>query len=383
MRALIFPNDPLSVYLSKGEIKKLYFNPGNIFREITFINFGGEAVSPNSIKYSTGNANVAIINLPKINIFYQLFPWFLCARLQKLLKTTEVDVVRGFSPFFSGYFAVKMAKFFRVNSLISVHSNFDELLAFYLQDWKLHRYFKYLILRYTVEKHTLNGASLLQPAYHFAAEYCRLLVPGINRIKVVYNRVYSTEFYHSLKTQEIRANGVLKIIAVGNLERRKGQMKLLAALSTVKCEFTLTLVGNGPDEGKLRRFAEIHGFSNKVTFVNSVENRNMCALYQEHDLFALPIEYGGICIPAIESIASGLAVLYPLTHSGEEPELIKDICFSVENTVAGFGLAIQKLADNPEILEEYKQKSLENFKFFTGEKMESLEVENYRSLTWK
>ena len=73
MRALIFPNDPLSVYLSKGEIKKLYFNPGNIFREITFINFGGEAVSPNSIKYSTGNANVAIINLPKINIFYQLF----------------------------------------------------------------------------------------------------------------------------------------------------------------------------------------------------------------------------------------------------------------------------------------------------------------------
>ena len=93
----------------------------------------------------------------------------------------------------------------------------------------------------------------------------------------------------------------------------------------------------------------------------------MCALYQEHDLFALPIEYGGICIPAIESIASGLAVLYPLTHSGEEPELIKDICFSVENTAAGFGLAIQKL-DNPEILEEYKQKSLKNFKFFTGGK---------------
>ena len=72
-------------------------------------------------------------------------------QITKLLKTTEVDVVRGFLLFFSDIFAVKMAKFFRVNSLISVHSNFDELLAFYLQDWKLHRYFKYLILRYTVE----------------------------------------------------------------------------------------------------------------------------------------------------------------------------------------------------------------------------------------
>ena len=75
MRVLIFPNDPLSVYVSKGEVKKLYFNPGNLFKEITIVNFGGSPVRPEAILYATGNARVDIINLPKLSIFAQLFPY--------------------------------------------------------------------------------------------------------------------------------------------------------------------------------------------------------------------------------------------------------------------------------------------------------------------
>ena len=107
----------------------------------------------------------------------------------------------------------------------------------------------------------------------------------------------------------------------------------------------------------------------------------MCALYQKHDLFALPIEYGGICIPAIESMASGLAVLYPFTSKGQVPELIGRFCFAVKNTSKDFAFAIQKMADEPGLLERYKDKSVEGFKLFSGEVMENLEVENYCSLT--
>ena len=250
MRLLAFPNDPLEVYLSKGEIKKLYFNPGNVFKEIILISPGSETIDVSRLRYATGDAVVKVISWGHLSFIEQIIPHLRLRKLKKIIFGLDVDVVRGFSPFYSGFYAVQSARFLNVKCLISIHSNFIELKSFYFQDLQFLRFAKYFFLAQTIEKFTLKNADLLQPAYDYAAQYC--LNKGGQKIRqiTVYNRVYKNEFFPNLdfvhKKPDLTQG--LKIIAVGNLDFRKGQQTLVRAMDKIDGNCTLTLVGQGKDE---------------------------------------------------------------------------------------------------------------------------------------
>ena len=144
--------------------------------------------------------------------------------------------------------------------------------------------------------------------------------------------------------------------------------------------FKLTLVGRGEDKKYLEKLINEYGFQSSVIFMDAIPNSELCSEYNQNDIFALPISYGGVCIPALEATACGLAVIYPRDKQNRIPEPLQQSAFIVQNTVSGFSEALTLLNSDRELLRKYKSKSRLNFSKFSGEKMENAEIDNYYSL---
>ena len=100
----------MEVYLSKGD-KETYFNPGNVFKEIILISPGSETIDVSRLRYATGDAVVKVISWGHLSFIEQIIPHLPIRKLKKIIFGLDVDVVRGFSPFYSGFYAVQSARF--------------------------------------------------------------------------------------------------------------------------------------------------------------------------------------------------------------------------------------------------------------------------------
>ncbi len=68
MKVCIFPNDPINAYYEKGEIKKRYYNPNNIFDSVHIISLIEKDIEESKIQEIVGNAKLKIHSVGKINI---------------------------------------------------------------------------------------------------------------------------------------------------------------------------------------------------------------------------------------------------------------------------------------------------------------------------
>lgn len=89
------------------------------------------------------------------------------------------------------------------------------------------------------------------------------------------------------RADEIRsgAKGPL-VLFVGRLVPYKGVSGLLSAISRIPA--SLVVVGEGPLRPSLERQAAANGLSERVRFAGEVDERELAALYQACDVFALP-----------------------------------------------------------------------------------------------
>jgi len=72
---------------------------------------------------------------------------------------------------------------------------------------------------------------------------------------------------------------------------KKGLHNLLDALPLIlekHSEITLTIAGTGPDETALKNQASKLNLNQQVTFLGSVENKNLPALYQSSEIVVFP-----------------------------------------------------------------------------------------------
>ena len=117
--------------------------------------------------------------------------------------------------------------------------------------------------------------------------------------------------------------GPVRIIAVGNLMRRKGQHLLLAALAELpQLDWRLSLVGSGefePDyERELKQLAQALGLEERVEFLGRQPNAQIGDLLARHDLFVLPSSYEGFGIVYLEAQLAGLPVIATTAGAAEE-----------------------------------------------------------------
>ncbi|KUN58459.1 alpha-(1-2)-phosphatidylinositol mannosyltransferase [Streptomyces canus] len=132
-------------------------------------------------------------------------------------------------------------------------------------------------------------------------------------------------------TDRFGLHGKRVILCVARLVRRKGQDMLIRALPLVQRavpEAVLVLVGQGPDEARLRKLAQRHA-RGSVCFAGGTSHAATPPYYAAADVFAMPcrtrkggLEAEGLGIVFLEASASGLPVV--VGDSGGAPDAVLD-----------------------------------------------------------
>ncbi|MBY5978959.1 glycosyltransferase family 4 protein [Ferrimonas balearica] len=111
--------------------------------------------------------------------------------------------------------------------------------------------------------------------------------------------------YHHVPRE--RRDEQCRLLVVGRLVQDKGIDLAIKALVQLPPRFTLTLVGDGPDHGKLVALAEALGVSDRVAFVGRSNTPEQ--YYQSSDLFLMTSNYEPFGQTILEATACGLPVV--------------------------------------------------------------------------
>jgi glycosyltransferase involved in cell wall biosynthesis len=119
----------------------------------------------------------------------------------------------------------------------------------------------------------------------------------------------------------------LLILAVGNLDRRKGHIHLLEALAMLEKQgssrpWRLAIAGGrgGDERSRLEDFAAEHGFSDRVHILTHRDD--IPDLQAAADIFAMPSLWEGLPLALLEALLAGTAVV--ASSCSGIPEAIED-----------------------------------------------------------
>lgn len=116
-------------------------------------------------------------------------------------------------------------------------------------------------------------------------------------------------------------------------------------------EATLTLAGAGPLEPRLRDQVERLGLSG-ISFRGAVDNAEMAALYDTHDVYVNPTDVDNMPISVLECFAAGVPVVS--TNAGGIPDLIEhgvDGLLVPPQDPDAIAAAVLSLLDDPALAE--------------------------------
>ncbi|MBN2157996.1 MAG: glycosyltransferase family 4 protein [Spirochaetes bacterium] len=146
-------------------------------------------------------------------------------------------------------------------------------------------------------------------SHHSKNEMVNYLNIDADKITVIHNGI-------DLQTFTPAKSGEKKdyILFVGTLQPRKNLVNLVKAFSIIsrKIDDSLVIVGGaGWKNSPLRKLIESLGdpVETRIVFKGYVAGEELSRLYREAKLFVLPSLHEGFCLPILEAMASGTAVL--------------------------------------------------------------------------
>lgn len=181
---------------------------------------------------------------------------------------------------------------------------------------------------------------------------------GSRRFSVIHNAIDLQKFsYDELtrksKRDELDIEGDVFVIGhVGRYCYIKNQLFLIDVFSKVLQErqnSMLLLIGNGPDEAKIKSKLDTLGISNKVKLLKNRDDVN--ELYQVMDVFVMPSLFEGLPVVGVEAQANGLPCVLSNQISNE---VILSNCVQMLNLDAGIS------AWKNEILSANSKRSLDS-----------------------
>jgi len=114
-----------------------------------------------------------------------------------------------------------------------------------------------------------------------------------------------------------------RLLCVGRLSSAKAQMLLVQACGRLRDEgldFSLTLVGDGPDRSRISQAVSTLGLSDRIELTGSLNQQAVRAQLAQADVFVLPSLAEGIPVVLMEAMSSGVPCVS--TPVNGIPELI-------------------------------------------------------------
>jgi glycosyltransferase involved in cell wall biosynthesis len=205
----------------------------------------------------------------------------------------------------------------------------------------------------------LRGAGVVTAVSRSQAADIEMLVPGVHPI-VVPNTVDVSRF--APRRQSVQAPA--RLLFIGRLVPLKACDVLLEALrfpALDVMQWTLTVVGSGPEEPGLHRRAA--GLRGRVTFLGYQPPAHVPEILSDADILILPSIKESFGVVAIEALAAGVPVV--ATRCGGPEDIITD---DVGRLVA---------AGSAEALAEGIRWMLENYQTFQPQKLRTYAAERF------
>ena len=121
------------------------------------------------------------------------------------------------------------------------------------------------------------------------------------------------------------AKATVELLCVGRLSSAKAQVLLVQACAQLRdegLEFNLTLVGDGPDRGRIERAIAELALGERIHITGSLNQAAVRAHFAHADIFVLPSLAEGIPVVLMEAMASGIPCVS--TRITGIPELIRN-----------------------------------------------------------
>jgi len=369
-KLVVFPNDPISAYYKKGEIKERYYNPCNTFDEVKIISFTSKDIEESKVQTLVGNAKLKIHSVGTIDFFNKSKKK---DEILKLVREFNPDVIRSYNPLLQGWIAAHCSEELNIPFFISLHVQYDGLRRLL----KKQNYKKYLALKYSrkrIEPYTLSKADKITAVY-------KIIEPYVNELagkhpEILYNRIELQRFKNGKKISDYDKPLVL---SVSRLTSQKNPDLLIRAVKDL--DVFLMIIGSGELEKNLRNLVTDLNLENKVIFKNSVPNDQIQDYYKSADLFALAYdpEVEGVPIPVLEAMASGVPIIISKPKSELSDGLEGTVAFSELNP-GSFSSQIKKILDDKTYAKKLGKEAQLKSVDFDGKNTEQREAEIYKEL---
>ncbi len=339
-KLLVIPADRISDWIEKGEVLPLYHNPGNMFDEIHILLLHDENPSTAALQSMAGKANIFVHKHPIPEKFFnKTLGWqpFLTKSWEKkvinVVDGINPDCIRCYGAYLNLVLAKRIKKTLNIPYLVSLHINPEENI--HNAQGAREKIINFFLDR--LERRGLRDADLILPVYEPIVPY--LKKRGLKNYKVHYNMVQHNE---SQPKNDYSLHAPIKILCVGRQFEDKDPSNLMRAVAR-RNDAQLTIIGKGRIHEQLKALAQTLGVE-KFIFIESMDNRQLCAALPDFDIMALHSEYFEFSKVMIESMLAGLPLLVNYRTTGQQiPELSEDTCLRVPATEQGYIDGLEKM----------------------------------------
>ena len=125
----------------------------------------------------------------------------------------------------------------------------------------------------------------------------------------------SPSFFNLKYKKIVKKNRKLKMISVGRLSKEKGYDVIIKALNKLKTKnFSLTILGEGPEKEKLKTMIKNYNLQKKIKLVGF--KRNTSKYYKKANLFINASHFEGFPNSVVEAISHNLPVICSNSKGG-------------------------------------------------------------------
>lgn len=182
-------------------------------------------------------------------------------------------------------------------------------------------------------------------------------------------------FGYFMENKEINLNKtsdsspIFKIIFIGRLIKTKGVLVLLKSIKRISFNYSLTIIGNGPEEKSIKDFVVKNNYlKDKVIFYDFMNNEDVLIHLKQSDLLVLPsINKDGWGAVVSESLMQGTPVI-TTNKCGSSILLNKNYLGSVvkANSIKSLQLAIETRIKQGKINQNQRDKIIHWSKCLDG-----------------
>lgn len=171
----------------------------------------------------------------------------------------------------------------------------------------------------------------------------------------------------SLYKKIVRAPIQGRILYVGSMIERKGLDLLIGALSNVKCDYSLHIVGNGTphEKAQLQKLAEEKGVARQITWCGFKEGQDLYKEYSEAFVFVLPTREDCFGLVLLEALCAGLPIISSKYADGayDVIELGKNGIVVDPYDEGRFGTIIEQILTGKIVLDGKQDSIMDKFEF--------------------